>query len=44
MAISLEDFIRQIMGVNLPLAGRCAAQPDMDLAPSLVEELRQQLL
>ncbi len=44
MAISPEDFIRQIMGVNLPLAGRCAAQPDMDLAPSLVEELHQQLL
>jgi len=44
MAVTPADFIDALMAVNLPLAGRCAAQPDVNLSEALRSRLQQALL
>jgi 4'-phosphopantetheinyl transferase EntD len=44
MARSPETFVRELAKVNLPLAGRCALQPDVALAASVRAELAQALV
>ncbi len=48
MAASLaahpDGFVRDLADVNLPLAGRCAAAPDVHVAVSLQADLKQRLL
>ena len=39
-----DPFVDALRKVNLPLAGRCAAQPDVTIAPTLRQTLAQQLL
>ncbi len=39
-----EDFVTALLAVNLPLAGRCAAQPEVVLSSTLRERLRQALV
>ena len=40
----VEAFIADLMGVNLPLAGRCAAQPDVEASDALKDRLRWELV
>ncbi|MEF8734954.1 MAG: SUMF1/EgtB/PvdO family nonheme iron enzyme [Candidatus Accumulibacter meliphilus] len=44
MASVPADFIDAVMAVNLPLAGRCAAQPDVSFPEALRSRLQQALL
>ena len=44
MARSPEDFVSALLAVNLPLAGRCAAQPDVVLSDALRRRLQQALI
>lgn len=39
-----DDFLRALAEVNLPLAGRCAAQPDVKISDQLRKDLQQQLV
>jgi formylglycine-generating enzyme required for sulfatase activity len=41
---SPEDFVSALIAANLPLAGRCAAQPDVAVSPALRERLQQALV
>lgn len=36
--------VRQLMTTNLPLAARCAASPEVKLAPALIQQIQQALL
>jgi formylglycine-generating enzyme required for sulfatase activity len=44
MAHAPADFVSALMAVNLPLAGRCAAQPDVHLPEALRSGLQQALV
>ena len=44
MAADPEKFVTDLIAVNLPLAGRCAAQPEVRLLPSLRERLQKALV
>ncbi len=44
MTADPEQFVRNLMPLNLPLAARCAAAPDVKVSPELVAELQQALL
>ncbi len=44
LAPAPEDFVSALIAVNLPLAGRCAAQPDVAVSPALRERLQQALV
>jgi formylglycine-generating enzyme required for sulfatase activity len=44
MAHAPADFVSALMAVNLPLAGRCAAQPDVHLPDALRSGLQQALV
>ena len=44
LAPHAEDFVTALIAVNLPLAGRCAAQPDVAVSPALRERLQQALV
>ena len=44
MAADPEKFVTDLIAVNLPLAGRCAAQPEVRLSPSLRERLQKALV
>lgn len=39
-----DPFLGSLMDVNLPLAGRCAAQPDVKISLTLRQALQQRLL
>ncbi|GJL75726.1 SUMF1/EgtB/PvdO family nonheme iron enzyme [Nitrosomonas sp.] len=39
-----DDFLRVLAEVNLPLAGRCAAQPDVKVSDGLCHDLQQKLV
>lgn len=39
-----ESFIRSLMAVNLPLAGRCAAAPEVNLSPALKRSIQDALI
>ncbi|MCL4880424.1 MAG: SUMF1/EgtB/PvdO family nonheme iron enzyme [Anaerolineae bacterium] len=39
-----DDFVRAIMAVNLPLAGRCAAAPEVKISDGLKAEIQQALI
>ncbi len=39
-----DDFVHVLANVNLPLAGRCAAQPDVVVPDNLRQDLQQQLV
>ena len=39
-----DAFIADLMAVNLPLAGRCAAQPDVEATEALKDRLRWELV
>ncbi|MDR4513124.1 SUMF1/EgtB/PvdO family nonheme iron enzyme [Nitrosomonas sp.] len=39
-----DDFLRALAQVNLPLAGRCAAQPDVKVSDELRRDLQQRLI
>jgi formylglycine-generating enzyme required for sulfatase activity len=39
-----EAFVSDLMAVNLPLAGRCAAQPDVEVSATLKDRLRWRLV
>ena len=39
-----EQFVAGLLPVNLPLAARCAAAPEVDVSPQLKAELQQALL
>ncbi|MBE2259301.1 MAG: SUMF1/EgtB/PvdO family nonheme iron enzyme [Rhodobacteraceae bacterium] len=44
MAPAPADFVAALMAVNLPLAGRCAAPPDVILPAALRKDLQQALI
>ena len=44
MLANADDFITQLMDVNLALAGRCAAQPDVRLSEPLKNKLQSALV
>ena len=44
MAPRPEKWVRALVSVNLPLAGRCAAQPDVKVSGSLRDEIRHALV
>ncbi len=44
MVTVADEFFRVIADVNLPLAGRCAAQPDVVVSDNLREDLQQSLV
>ncbi|MCB1807493.1 MAG: TIR domain-containing protein, partial [Candidatus Competibacteraceae bacterium] len=44
MSADQDQFVRELMGHHLVLAGRCAVQPDVNLSGALLEDLRQALL
>jgi formylglycine-generating enzyme required for sulfatase activity len=44
MANNPEAFVAALMTANLPLAGRCTAQPDVRISEDLKSELRQALI
>jgi formylglycine-generating enzyme required for sulfatase activity len=44
MAGDTDAFVAELMKVNLPLAGRCAAQPDITLGEGLRSALQQALI
>ena len=44
LAPAPESFVGALIAVNLPLAGRCAAQPDVAVSPALRERLQQALV
>jgi formylglycine-generating enzyme required for sulfatase activity len=44
MARDIDGFVADLMRVNLPLAGRCAAQPDVTLGEGLRPALQQALI
>jgi len=44
MTADADTFISKLMAVNLPLAGRCAAQPDVTVSAKLKTELQQALI
>jgi formylglycine-generating enzyme required for sulfatase activity len=44
LAAGQEHFVATLMAANLPLAARCAAAPEVQVSPRLVEELQQALL
>ncbi len=39
-----DAFVAALMAVNLPLAGRCAAQPDVEVSDALADRLRGSLV
>ena len=39
-----DGFVTALMKTNLALAGRCAAQPDVEIAPGLKHELQRALI
>ncbi|ETX07918.1 MAG: hypothetical protein ETSY2_08400 [Candidatus Entotheonella gemina] len=39
-----ETFVADLMAMNLPLAGRCAAQPDVEVSDALAYQLRWSLV
>jgi len=39
-----DDFIRVLAGVNLPLAGHCAAQPDVNISADMRHDLQRRLI
>lgn len=39
-----EQFVRELMPVNLPLAARCAAEPDVAVSEQLVSDIQRALL
>jgi formylglycine-generating enzyme required for sulfatase activity len=41
---SAEPFLAALMPVNLPLAGRCAAQPDVTISPALRETIARSII
>lgn len=44
MAPAAEPFVTALIAVNLPLAGRCAAQPDVAVSDALRRRLQQALV
>lgn len=44
MTADADSFVRVLAKVNLPLAGRCAAQPDVSLSDDLRSDLQRQLV
>lgn len=44
MAYNPEGFVRELMAHNLALAGRCAAQPDVELSENVTQALRWALV
>jgi formylglycine-generating enzyme required for sulfatase activity len=44
MADAPDAFVGSIAEVNLPLAGRCAAQPDVSVSAPLRQQLQRQLI
>ena len=44
MAADADAFVRAVAEVNLPLAGRCAAQPDVHCLPRLRQRLQSDLV
>ena len=44
MAADPDVFVRELMAVNLPLAGRCAAAADITTSPDLIERLQTALV
>src|SRR5262245_901895 len=44
MASESANFISVLMEHNLPLAGRCAAQPEVGIAAALKDRVRQALV
>lgn len=44
MTADADAFVRALAKVNLPLAGRCAAQPDVSLSDDLRSDLQRQLV
>lgn len=44
MTAQPDAFVAALMAVNLPLAGRCAAQPDVSVSEALTDRLRQALV
>jgi formylglycine-generating enzyme required for sulfatase activity len=44
MADAPDAFVGSIAEVNLPLAGRCAAQPDVSVSAHLQQQLQRQLV
>ncbi len=44
MAREPEAFIQELMGVNLPLAARCVAMPELPTAPDFKKHIRQALI
>ena len=44
MVEEADAFVADLIEVNLPLAGRCAAQPDVPIAEHLRTELQQRLI
>jgi formylglycine-generating enzyme required for sulfatase activity len=44
MADDPEEFVRELMDHNLALAGRCAAQPDVELSEEFTQALRWALV
>ena len=44
MVAAADEFLRVLAEVNLPLAGRCAAQPDVVVSDSLCQDLQQKLV
>jgi hypothetical protein len=39
-----DAFVSALMAVNLPLAGHCAAQPDVEVSDALTDRLRWMLV
>ncbi|MGB1251419.1 MAG: SUMF1/EgtB/PvdO family nonheme iron enzyme [Candidatus Promineifilaceae bacterium] len=44
MAADADTFVRALMAVNLPLAGRCAAAADVNVSPDLVAAVQSALV
>ncbi len=44
MTAHQDEFIRRLMAVNLPLAGRCAASVEVTVSPELEGELKEKLV
>lgn len=44
MASDPEGFVRELMAHNLALAGRCAAQPDVELSEAFTQQVRWALV
>jgi formylglycine-generating enzyme required for sulfatase activity len=44
MTVHRDDFMSGLMEANLPLAGRCAAQPEVQVSEAMKDQIRQALI